>query len=720
MRDRTKRASGIFLCTVLLISLLISGLGGTAGAAPNSTSGAQEPKLTITHSWSNDTEADRPAKIGLELYKSDDDIADAGDTLYGTYELSAGTSPKWSVEVPLSAEDAGSYFYVKTDVIDGYTTTNGQKVQLKGGLGGNDGLDWINPGAVDNLPLGSANYYSALIFGDYSVTGADAESGIAVKGNFKSTGGYAVGLPTNIPIHQSWKPAFTWENGKTIGYPVAPHSPRMIVGGSLSGFDNLHIVGGNLVVADNSKISGTNLTIKEWLIDPSIGEYDKSTDITGKHIDRLYGSAHSPYAEITEDADAVAKFFADAEVSMRALSNAYASMSGADKQVVAIDATDGNDIVLTPGDAALDDYSGIKTIVYNITVSTNQVKTATIDMQKDKNFTGNVVLNIIPASAEVTAFNFKNGDIRIKDETAITETYELARKYADRILWNIPADCSINKMEMASKSLIGSLLMPNVDLEVSGGSINGTLVARRLDSIGGFETHSTTKFGHYKPGIADIELYLSSEKDEDISDEETSGEDVSEDDTEEETTKYVPPVIVPTDPTTEKETTTEPTTEPAAEPSIEEPSAEETTEAAQPATEPTTDHITTTEETAEEPVTAQSSEPSTDDEFTEEFADDTTDEELIDVQDGYIPTEKEGVYEKDDKYYMYDPDTEQWYEVDENGIPLGGLDPDEESAEALPQTGDRDYTFYISLAFLSTAVGLIIMRPSGKKSTETN
>ena len=148
-----------------------------------------------------------------------------------------------------------------------------------------------------------------------------------------------------------------------------------------------------------------------------------------------------------------------------------------------------------------------------------------------------------------------------------------------------------------------------------------------------------------------------------------------------------------------------------------------TTTTTAPTTQPTTPEptdpvvtTTTTTETTTQPTTTQPTTETTTEPTTEEP---TTEEPLEDADDGYIPL-GDGIFEKDGKYYIFDPETEEWIEVDENGIPLGDFEPEEEDAEALPQTGDKDYSFYIGLAFLSCAIGMIVIKKTEKKKLRRN
>ena len=495
-----------FMLCVTILTGMIGIMDGFAAATST---------LTITHDWNSDTPGDRPAKIDVTLYKSDDAARDPGDTLVGTYELNSTNS--WSYDVTtLDSADEGKYFYVVADPISGYTTVNTGIVELTAPPAvSDDGLVWKNSGTA-TLPLGSANYFSAIIFGDVSVQGADMESGLAVEGNFSASGGYSVGLPGTSIMHSSWTPlnaSYTFD----VGRPVAPHSPRMIVKGSLTGFNNLHVVGGNLVVADTGLISGANsLTIREWTLPDTITTYTAATDVTGT-TSKLYGPGYQAYSNITEDATKVDAFFTAAKADLSALSDTYGALtaSTAAMQVVAIDAKAGGDIVLTPGAQALADYTDIETIVYNVTVSGAQVRTVDIDLDPagDASFTGNVIINILIDGA--TVFDFTSGNTRILNDPfgTVAQMYERARQYSDRILWNVPGS-DITEISVASKGVIGSVLAPRAKYNVSGGSVNGVLIAKELTATGGFEVHSTTTFGQTSsPVTSTIALAFSSTKD---------------------------------------------------------------------------------------------------------------------------------------------------------------------------------------------------------------
>lgn len=469
--------------------------------------------LTISHCWNDGDAQERPTKIDLHVYQSTNATVSDTDAFVGTVTLTAINN--WSVVVSNLADNY--YYYVKLDSpISGYTTINDQVVAMVAPTTGNDGLTWEEP--TRNNIFGSANYYSALVFQDYSVQGADVESGLAVGGSLKSTNGFAMGLPASKDQQWNW-----FAPGHDVGSPITPHTPRLIVGDRIQVPGGLHVVGGNVIMKDNGKISGDTAFIKEWLFNGS-GAYDSShpqSEFTGVQYTNNPGDGHKSHSDIQEaQPNEIDAFFTNAKTSLTSLSEKYASHTN-QSNVLVCDVTpeaNGDLLLNAPLPTGVTDYTNYDLIVYNVTVShtntyvpmpsmaSNEGGLWGIDTTVPPEFTGKIIVNVL--GDMIDTLHVRSGSTKINGVLEIPGTtqtsnnakfYELARTYSDQIVWNFP-DKNMRDIKFYGYGIIGSLLAPYSDIEVSGGDMNGTLVTNSLQAMGGFEIHSTTFFGRSDAG----------------------------------------------------------------------------------------------------------------------------------------------------------------------------------------------------------------------------
>lgn len=312
--------------------------------APISAAGVQQGtpgQLLIEHSWNSDTEADRPSEIRLTLYQSADGITRDPENDPKVDDIMLST-PDWSVLADIPAVEHS--YYVELDTpLDGYTTENTEISKASGGL------VWEDP-TTEN-PLGSACYFSVTSFGDVSVTSADVESGMAVGGNFTSTSPthYSIGMPAAQVPHTSWG---FGSYGYQVGNPIAPHDPRFLVKGNITvNPKGLIAYGGSIVASENSNISVNdtgNFGSYKYTGSNSSFLYDSSTPKSNFNFVAADHAAN--YASLRQPDNKIAKFFTDAESSLKSLNQHYADFipSGATGEVFENDPLLGNVFVL-PG-----------------------------------------------------------------------------------------------------------------------------------------------------------------------------------------------------------------------------------------------------------------------------------------------------------------------------------------------------------------------------------
>ena len=417
-----------------------------------------------------------------------------GTYYFRIWEDQAGEDGGWTYDkneffVKVEAvEDPVEGWIAVVTVDDGETTPTPTPIVPLGG----GGLIWEAPGTYGN-PFGSANYFSVLTFGNFSVQGADVESGLAVGGNMSCSTGYSLGIPGT---------------SMDVGYPVAPHDPRLLVKGNIA-LPSLEVWGGTIVVSNSTVIGSPTPSYLRSM--PYIGT-DEFYDWHVKSNPSLYFETLEYPESVTRESDpSVAGFFSDAEADLKALSQSYRDLSGA--RIKTIDITSAAfthpayinevnfiDIIYFDNSANgvfPSDYANYDTIVFNLTLNTLSGSQAEIRSSKftiPGDYDGNIIINVLPGAGVSkvlvnSSAEYINGAI---------STWSLAREYSDRIIWNFP-DSGLTELEVYGHSIIGSVLAPYADFKPNGGEVNGTLVAKSVTAQGGWETHSTTKFGRNKP-----------------------------------------------------------------------------------------------------------------------------------------------------------------------------------------------------------------------------
>lgn len=519
MKKQTLTLGSMILSLVLSGFLICSGILGTVVSADTIDYQPGQHSITISHQWHNDNAADRPTSIELDVYQSIDGNKNNDDALVTRVSLKAENN--WRVVVPGLAEDY--YYYAElVTPIAGYTTTNDQIVELDVPKD-LDGLLWRDPDYYNHL--GSANYFSAFIFNDFTVEGADVESGLAVGGNLKSATDFSLGLPASKDAQWGW-----FSPGYNVGLPVAPHSPRLLVGGAIDVPHGIHIIGGNLTMKDNTKIKLQTAFIKEWYYQGT-GVYDSSippSEFVGVQYTRYLNDGYRNYTDIKEaDASKINTFFDEAEESLKYLSQEYAMETTTGSTLVFDITPDANgNLLLEPQlPNGVTDYSGYDYLIYNVKVAhTDIINLPANEGQVWKNnivipdeFFGMVIINILPDA--IDTINFVNSTTQIngldyvpgtQESTAQGKFFELANGYSDQIMWNFP-NSDMATVKLKAYGIIGSFLAPYSDIFASGGNINGTMVASSLKGDTGFEVHSSTFRGRGELGY-NIDLNLSSTK----------------------------------------------------------------------------------------------------------------------------------------------------------------------------------------------------------------
>ncbi len=410
-------------------------------------------------------------------------VFDLGPIHDGTYYF---TIQERSISPSLGWESLPEAQMIKVLVSDG-TATIPNPNSTKG-----DGLLWEAPGTNGN-PFGSGNYFSVLCFENFSVQGADVESGLAVGGELQSTDQYSLGKPY-----------------KNVGWPVSPHSPRLLVKGNIDMPGQLEVWGGTIVVTENSIVNANPARAMEYIgSDDSYCQGDESDF-------REYDTS-----VVREPEQKIVRFFNNAEADLKLLSQNYKELNGAAVKVVNCmtgashpfaDINNSNYIENIYFDSSVhgifpNDYVDFDTIVFNLTLdgfSGNQAELRSIYMSIPDDYDGNIIFNVLPG-AGINKLRINTGAMFINDQKA---SYELAREYSDRIIWNFPSG-ELDEISVNKHLLIGSVLAPNTAFIPNEGSVDGTLVAKSVTAQGGWETHAATRFGHNKQTISPIDIIFS-------------------------------------------------------------------------------------------------------------------------------------------------------------------------------------------------------------------
>ncbi|MCL2654369.1 MAG: SpaA isopeptide-forming pilin-related protein [Coriobacteriia bacterium] len=369
-----------------------------------------------------------------------------------------------------------------------------------------DGLSWEVPG-TNNKPLGSADDFSVVAFGDVTVNDADVEGGLAAKGNFTSgsSQNYLIGLPRPVTF-------------KTGAYPIAPHDPRLLVMGDIATNptgNNVDVVGGSVMVSDTSASSFGSMYLNQWEYTGANPTYDES-DFPGSF------TQHSNITPTVRPLSEIQAFFDDAETSLKDLSQSYDKTAGAQGKTLVCDA-DSWDLDPAALASAGTDFSQYDTIIFNVHVTAATIYDTDITLTFPAGFDGNYVVNTIndsgnPALDFATAFGAlgMNMGIKIIDLGNATQsggiTYDGTTSYKDkmaalrhdwssRILWNFP-DSNAATITSTGFDFIGSVLAPYSDFTGRGygtgamgiGAVDGTLVCKTLTQSNGWEAHNTTHY----------------------------------------------------------------------------------------------------------------------------------------------------------------------------------------------------------------------------------
>ena len=471
-------------------------------------------------------------------------------------------------------DSAAYWIYAEDEYIIEVTVENGNAYVSYPGA---DRLAWEAPGTNGN-PLGSANYFGGLSFGDW-VGGPDHDSGLAVGGNLSSilrTGEYHIGHP--------WTPGVT----------VAPHNPRLLVKGNVITDVPFAVVGGTTVFSESSQLMGTR-QLSTYRYIGSYGVYNSlSTSpyyapLTATHFEQI-----ADYIRVSDTA--VANFFNDAKTDLQNLSQYYNNLTPS-ARVAVIDIAPVAPwstayTIVDFDDSFPADYNNYDYIVYNLTINNTEPLDTSSDLYFNipEDYNGLIVINVLPGYATNTlqiagnawvenasgsmGYNGKNWEF-------FDYNHQKASELSDKLIWNFPIS-SVTEITPNSMVVMGSVLAPYSAYNPKGsaGSVNGTLIAQSVLAIEGWEVHVVTNYGKVS-GESDEIIFIN-----------TYDETLT---TEEPTTTTEEPTTTTEEPTTtiEEPTTTieEPTT------TIEEPittTEEESTTITTTEEESTT--ITTTEE----------------------------------------------------------------------------------------------------------------------------
>ena len=464
--------------------------------------------LEIEKFWDDDDNAAgaRPSSIEVDIFRSSD-ANRTGEAFVKTVTLYEAN--EWRIRTSVKGSD--SYYYIKEKSLpEGYSSSDSATVKpIEVILSDNI---WEDP--REGNPLGSGGRFNVIAFGDFIANNADVEGGLAVQGDFTSPArqSYTIGLPAFADG------SFGAATG--IGYPIAPHDPRLIVGGALSVNQDIEVYGGSVYLADlnnvhhNANHAPSYIKLQKYI--GSDSTYSNETPHTD--FEQFYWPADPASAAlVVENPDIIAAFFSATQSFMNAKSNEWFSLaSSSDTLVYDLSYDYKNDpstwkashdrtLLLAP--PAATDLTGIDTIVYNVTVSgvgnTAYFSDVEIDM---RGFDGEVVINLIPADASITKYSFDHspwGDSVANAKTTFTdesgEFYAYARKYSNEVFWNVPSQ--IQDLYMDSYKIAGSVIAQHSDFlaksTIGAGNVNGNLIARNVDvhDASGWEAHNTADFG---------------------------------------------------------------------------------------------------------------------------------------------------------------------------------------------------------------------------------
>ena len=497
MKSFRKRFFSILITSIMVLGLVLQ----TAFGATNDTIVTFDLKLPSTLSY--------PQEITITVYSTTDDTEpDYSNVVFTTTTNALSPESTFS----LGTADSDYFYWAQVEIPKlGKTVDLGpvEPIELPG-------LIWQD--STTNSPFGTANDFNVFSFGNFNASNADVEGGLAVRGNFSSIerSGYLIGMPATHKDTQStsgwWGPT---GSEYPIGNPIKPHSPRLIVGGSIEIEDLLVVVGGSVYVTDTEDIAFTNNGTNEIHVYEYIGgntKYDNSSNKNTDFNNHIWTSTDGSTDYVKQYSE-IDDFFADAYSHLNQLSQNYASKTStsSDTLVINVTATDvinlpGRTLKLTPDtDASLYD-----TIVYNVIVETvgDIAPLGNVEIDMD-NFNGNIIINMVTdGDSDTVNFCYNNydaatggGGIRIKDD--YREIYTVAKQYADRIFWNFPSNTigEIKTINSEAYQFMGSMLAPNSDFIVLPnisriGNVNGCLIANNIDVSGGnaWEAHNIVKY----------------------------------------------------------------------------------------------------------------------------------------------------------------------------------------------------------------------------------
>ena len=514
-RKKTKILGMIFSTLILLITntQLFATPEQNTQKLINASANNLPMALTISHTWGEQiNHEDKPEEILLDLYASEDNVKSITDEKIATITLTKKEAFKTTHYIDTS--HAGKYFYVElhednNPLLDFETATD-EMVQFVP----QDDFLWQDPvfDADSDNPLGTLGHYSAIVFGDVSVQGADVEAGIAMRGSLDHNGlwgQYAVGIPASPISPMPPGTIGSYNPGYQVGHKVSPYSPRMIVGGDIKSglYGQLDVFGGELVLSENSQIESDSLVIIEGLYngdDPDY-VYDGSAlrsefDITDYRKDKYAGTeTRDKIARMTDEE--LDTFFGNAYASTDKLSATLGSMQAASNVLVEdITLTSGQQYnYIKPTSSANIDYSQYNFIVYNMQIqgTTNGVGLLdNVDIEFPDTFDGRVIVNVLSGDEKMHTYKINGGDTTFNGigyNGDVAAMFAAARKYSGNIIWNFP-DANITNIDLSHHSMIGSMIAPNTEFTTDDGSINGNVVGQKLTAKNGFEIHSTTPY----------------------------------------------------------------------------------------------------------------------------------------------------------------------------------------------------------------------------------
>ncbi|MDR1663921.1 MAG: choice-of-anchor A family protein, partial [Clostridiales bacterium] len=290
--------------------------------------------------------------------------------------VKAGTSPS-AFSVLFDGEDfdylggAGNYELREVECsLQGLSVDDAVKTITVKALTDDDNLLWHEPGYAEN-PLGSGNYYSAIVFGDWTVGNADVESGLAVGGDFIWNNKARAG--SDVYSTHKWYKDVGYPIGmpaSDVGDSITPHNPRLIVGGNITtpgeptAFDDytptggtrITVFGGNVMVSAETEIDeDVDIVTRQYKgTGTYIGQQVGGDDDPATHQARLdYYNANFPKDEIDsiEKSSKVSGFFEEAYASLNALSQSIYNLgqkSGdISKALSALNVSEAEVVVLT-------------------------------------------------------------------------------------------------------------------------------------------------------------------------------------------------------------------------------------------------------------------------------------------------------------------------------------------------------------------------------------